>query len=112
MEVPCRKSTVMRNAVRWLSVFCTTIGRQVELGGPLRGDGRAQVAGGVVEEERDALRRGELGRHDQVALVLAVLVVDHDEDLATGERGHRVLDPSEGHVRHPSRRAGARRTWR
>ena len=28
--------------------------RQVELGGPLRGDRRAQVAGGVVEEERDA----------------------------------------------------------
>ena len=34
------------------------------------------------DEERDLLRRGELGRHDQVALVLAVLVVDHDDDLA------------------------------
>ena len=86
--------------------------RQVELGGPLGGDRRAEVARGVVEEERDALRRGELGRHDQVALVLAVLVVDHDEDLAAGERRHGVLDPSEGHVRHPSRRAVVRRTWR
>ena len=63
--------------------------REVELGGPLGGDRRAEVARGVVEEEGDALRRGELGRHDQVALVLAVLVVDHDEDLASGEGRRR-----------------------
>ena len=86
--------------------------RQVELGRPLGGDRRAEVARGVVEEERHLLGGGELGRHDEVALVLAVLVVDHDEDLAAGERRDGVLDPSEGHVRHPSRRAAARRTWR
>ena len=66
--------------------------REVELGGPLGGDRRAQVARRVVEEERDALRRGELGRLDEVALVLAVLVVDHDEDLASSEGRHGVFD--------------------
>ena len=103
---------VTRNAVRWLSVFCATISGEVELAGPLGGDRRADVARGVVEEERDRLGRGELGRHDEVALVLAVLVVDDDDDLAPADGGDGVFDLGERHVRHPSRRAGARRTWR
>ena len=41
------------------------------------------------------LGRGELGRHDEVALVLAVLVVDHDDDLAPGDGGHGLLDRCE-----------------
>ena len=44
--------------------------------------GDADQARGVGQEEGDLLGRGGLGRHDQVALVLAVLVVDDDDDLA------------------------------
>ena len=84
--------------------------REVELGGPLLGDRRAQVARRVVEEEGDLLGGGELGRHDEVTLVLAVLVVDHDEDLAPRVGRDGIFDPSEGHVSHPSRRAVVRRT--
>ena len=76
---------------------------QVELGGALAGDRRADEARGVVEEERDLLGGDVLGRHDQVALVLAVLVVDHDEDLAAGERLERLVDVGEPPGR-PSRR--------
>jgi hypothetical protein len=49
----------------------------------------------VLQEERDLLGRGELGRHDQVALVLAVLVVDHDHDLAAADGRHRLVDRRE-----------------
>ena len=66
---------------------------EVELAGALGGDRRADQARGVVEEERDLVGRRRLGRHDQVALVLAVLVVDDDDDLATTDRLDRVLDP-------------------
>ena len=41
------------------------------------------------------LRRRELGRHDEVALVLAVLVVDHDDDLAAPDGRDGVLDRGE-----------------
>ncbi len=86
--------------------------RQIELRRPLGRDRHTQVAGGVVQEEGDALRGGELGRLDEVALVLPVLVVDHHEDLPSGVRRHCILDGRKGHVRHPSRRAVVRRTWR
>ena len=75
--------------MRWLSVFCWTIGVEGQLVGPLRRDGGADHAGRVLEEEGDRLRRGELGGHDQVALVLAVLVVDDDDDLAPPDRRDR-----------------------
>ena len=48
-----------------------------------------------MEEEGDLLGRGELGRHDEVALVLAVLVVDDDHDLAPADGGDGVLDLGE-----------------
>src|SRR5581483_3308985 len=70
---------------------------ELELAGAFRCDRRADVAGRVVEEERDLLRRHELGRHDQVAFVLAILVIDDDDDLATADRGDCVLDRCEGH---------------
>ncbi len=52
--------------------------RQLEQVGPLGQQRDADDARGVGEEEGDVLRRGRLGRHDQVALVLPVLVVDDD----------------------------------
>ena len=46
--------------------------------------------GGVPHEERHHLRGGVLGRHDEVALVLAVLVVDDDDHPAGGDGGDRL----------------------
>ena len=51
---------------------------QVERVRPLGQERDADDPRGVGQEEGDVLRRGRLGRHDQVALVLTVLVVDHD----------------------------------
>ena len=48
--------------------------------------------GGVGEEEGDLLGGDGVGRHDQVALVLAVLVVDDDDDLAPTDRLDRILN--------------------
>ena len=82
--------------MRWLSVFCCDHRVEVELAGPLAGERGADDARGVAQEERDGLGRGELGRHDEVALVLAVLVVDDDDDLAAPDGGDGVLDLRRG----------------
>ena len=41
---------------------------------------------------------GGLGGHDQVALVLTVLVVDHDHHLAAADGGHDLVDWRKAHV--------------
>ena len=51
----------------------------------------AQVPGRVADHERDEFWSGLLGGEDQVALVLAVLVVDDDDGLARGYIGNRPL---------------------
>src|SRR5207245_754723 len=58
----------------------------------------------------DLLRRRELGGHDQVALVLTVLVVDDHDDLAATDRRDGVLDRRQlaaasvaAHGRYPAR---------
>ena len=68
---------------------------QVELVAALPGEADADHARGVAHVERDLLGRGELGRHDEVALVLAILVVDHDDDLAARDGGDRLVDRGE-----------------
>ncbi len=81
---------------------------QVQLTSTLGRDRRADVARRVVQEERDLLRGDELGGHDQVAFVLAVLVVDHDDDLTSPDGGDRVFDRCERHQPcsfHASRRS-------
>ena len=83
------------NAVRCDSVLCSTISGHVELVEPLPGERHADHARRVAHEERDLLGRGVLGRHDEVALVLAVLVVDDDDDLAPADGGDGVLDRCE-----------------
>ena len=52
----------------------------------------AEVPGGVADHERHQFRRGLLGREDQVALVLAVLVVDDDDGFPRRDVGYRPLD--------------------
>ena len=53
----------------------------------LLGDRHADQAAAVLGEEVDLLGSDELGGEDEVALVLAVLVVDQDDDLAGADRG-------------------------
>ncbi len=56
---------------------------------------RADHARGVTDEKGDGLGGGVLGRHDEVALVLAVLVVDDDDDLTATDRCDGVGDRGE-----------------
>ena len=67
-------------------------GGEVEVVAALAGQADTDDAGRVTDEERDRLGRGRIGGHDQVAFVLAVLVVGDDDDLAAGDRRDRVLD--------------------
>src|SRR5581483_6756753 len=46
----------------------------------------------VLQEEGDGVGGGELGGHDEVALVLPVLVVDHDDHLSPTDGGDGLLD--------------------
>ncbi len=66
--------------------------RQVEVLDPFRGEWDADEPGGVGQEERDLLGRDRIGRHDQVAFVLAVFVVDDHHDLAATNGLDRILD--------------------
>ena len=50
---------------------------EIEGIGPLRQQRDADHPGGVGQEEGDVLRRGGLGGHDQIALILPVFIVDH-----------------------------------
>ena len=71
--------------------------RQVELVGALGQHRHADHAGRVGQEERDLLGRRRLGRHDQVALVLPILVVDdhHHAEATDGVDG--FFDGRESH---------------
>ena len=62
--------------------------RQAELFDALAGHRQADQAAGVTRHEVDRIRRGELRRNDQIALVLPVLVIDQDEHAAVA----RLLD--------------------
>ena len=72
--------------------------RQLELVEALGGQRYADQAGGVGEEEGHLLGSRELRRHHEVALVLAVGVVDDDDHLASTYGGDRLLDPGQRHV--------------
>ena len=71
--------------------------RQIERVEAIAGHGHADHAGGVLQEECDLLRRGGFRGHDEIALVLALLIVGHDHDLAPPYRGDRIFDPGERH---------------
>src|SRR6185312_46471 len=63
----------------------------------------ADEAAPVLGHEVDGFRRHLVGRHQEIALVLAVLVVDDDQDPPGPNLLHRLLDAYEvpiGLVRH------------
>ena len=66
--------------------------RQPQVIQPLARHRHADDAAGVAHKKRDRFRRDLLGRHDQVALVLAILVVHQDHDLAGLDARDDVLD--------------------
>ncbi len=71
--------------------------RQVELPAPLLGQREADEAAGVAGHEVDRLGRDEVGGKHEVALVLAVLLVDEDDHAAGLEVGDDVGDRGERH---------------
>ena len=96
---------VCRRAWLWLHH-----GRQVELGAALRRERQADQAAAVRGHEVDGLGGGELGGHGQVALVLAVLVVAHDDHASGAQVVERFVDRGEGAARRgAARRVVARR---
>jgi hypothetical protein len=66
--------------------------------GFLRRKRRADDARGIANDERHLLRRAERRGDEQVAFVLAVVVVGHDHDLAPGEGRDRRFDAQMGVV--------------
>ena len=71
--------------------------RQLQLVEPLALHRQADHAARVADHERHLLGRHLLGRDDEVALVLAVLVVDDDDELAARDRVDGSFDRVEGH---------------
>ncbi len=64
----------------------------VQLVQPLGGERHADQAAALLAHEVDRLGGHLLGRHHEVALVLAVLVVHDDDHLALADVGNRRLD--------------------
>ena len=66
--------------------------RQPELRDALLGDRQADEPAPLPRHEVDRLGGDQIGGHRQVALVLAILVVDEDHHPAGADRLHRALD--------------------
>src|SRR3954454_2717394 len=76
---------------------------QTELLATLAGQRQADQAPGFLGHEVDRLRRGELSRHHQVALVLAVRAVADDDHMTAANLLDRLLvrrERSVGLLRH------------
>ena len=79
---------------------------QPELVGPRLGQAEADLPAGVGHHEVERLGRRELSRDGEVALVLAVGIVDHDDEAALADLLDRLLDRGEwGRHCHGSRLA-------
>jgi hypothetical protein len=74
--------------------------RQFEGVAALLGQREADETAALARHEVDRLRGDLLRGQDEVALVLAVLVVDDDDEPAGAQGGDGVLDGGERRVRH------------
>ena len=91
---------VHRDRVRRAQLVLVVRGHQRDLE-PLQHGARhrhADHAAGVADREGHQLGRRLGGGEDDVALVLAVLVVDHDHRLAGGDVGDGPLDGVQAHA--------------
>ena len=73
-------------------------GRQAQVVGTLLGEGEADEAAAVAGHEVDSLGSDVLGGQGEIAFVLAVLVVDHDDHAAGLDIGHGAGDIGEGRL--------------
>src|SRR5690606_14732908 len=88
--------------------------RQAELAAALAGQRQADQAARVGDHEVDVLRPHQLGGHDQVALVLSILVVDDHDHAPGADFLQQFRDRGETHaslLRSASRRSTYRATW-
>jgi hypothetical protein len=69
--------------------------RNPQLVQALAAQGYADDAACVAEHETDRFRRHELGRHCEIALVLTIIVVDDDHEVAAPELLDRLFDGGE-----------------
>jgi hypothetical protein len=60
---------------------------------------QADQSAAVLGHEVDGLWRDEVGRQDEIAFVLAVLLVDKDDHAAGGQFGHQLGNGGDGHSR-------------
>ena len=72
--------------------------RQAELVGALAGERETDPSARLTDHEVDHLRRDELRGADEIALVLAILVVGDDDKLAGLDVGNCLLDRSKTHM--------------
>jgi hypothetical protein len=69
--------------------------RQIEPPRPLLGQGQADEPAGLARHEVDGLGRDEARRQHEVALVLALLVVDEDHHVGVADLLDGALDALE-----------------
>ena len=93
---PSRASMDSVNAVPKREVFCWVMGKRRRVFGALLGEGEADEAAAVAGHEVDGLGGDVLGGQGEVALVLAVFVVDHDNHAARAEIGYGAGNVGEG----------------
>ena len=92
---PARASTDTVNAVRAAVGVRSDHQRDLQLVEPLTDHGHADHPARVPHDEGDRLGSDPLGRHDEIALVLAVRVVDDDHHPALPDLFDRLRDRGE-----------------
>ncbi len=97
--VRSRASIGTQNAVSNCELFWLDHQRNLELVEPLRRHRQADQAAAIARHEVDRLRRDLLGGDHQIALVLAIRIVDDDDHLAGADRGDGVFDARERRAR-------------
>ena len=84
--------------------------RQAQLPAALAGQRQADQAARVGDHEVDVGRLDQFGRHDQIALVFAILVVDDDDHAAVADFFQQFGDGGETHACASTSRAPSRRS--
>ena len=70
---------------------------QAKLTTAIVGQGQANQAARVADHEVDGFRRDMLGRHDQVAFVLAIFLINQDDHAASLQLRDDFFNGGEAH---------------